>query len=55
MNYHKKITGKMYSAIEGVCYQSEIISLIEKHSILIKDMISVICDVSMAAEEREDR
>ena len=27
-NYHKKITGKMYSAIEGVCYQSELISLI---------------------------
>lgn len=31
-NYHKKITGKMYSAIEGVCYQSELISLIEEHS-----------------------
>lgn len=32
-NYHKKITGKMFSAIEGVCYQSELISLIEEHAI----------------------
>ena len=31
-NYQKKITGKMYSAIEDVCYQSELISLIEEHS-----------------------
>lgn len=31
-NYQKKITGKMYSAIEDVCYQSEMIDMIEKHS-----------------------
>lgn len=32
-NYQKKITGNMYSAIEDVCYQSELISLIEEHAI----------------------
>lgn len=31
-NYQKKITGKMYSAIEDVCYQSELISLIQEHA-----------------------
>ena len=31
-NYQKKITGKMYSAIEDVCYQSELISLIEGYA-----------------------
>ena len=31
-NYQKKITGKMYSAIEDVCYQSELIHMIEEHS-----------------------
>lgn len=31
-NYQKKITGKMYSAIEDVCYQSEVIDMIEKHA-----------------------
>ena len=32
-NYQRKITGNMYSAIEDVCYQSELISLIEEHAI----------------------
>lgn len=32
-NYQKKITGKMYSAIEDVCYQSELIHMIEEHSV----------------------
>lgn len=31
-NYQKKITGNMYSAIEDVCYQSELISMIEEHA-----------------------
>lgn len=31
-NYQKKITGKMYSAIEDVCYQSELINLIQEHA-----------------------
>ena len=31
-NYQKKITGSMYSSIEDVCYQSEIITMIEEHS-----------------------
>ena len=31
-NYQNKIAGKMYSSIEAVCYQSEIINLIEEHS-----------------------
>lgn len=31
-NYQKKITGNMFSAIEDVCYQSELISLIEEHA-----------------------
>ncbi len=31
-NYQKKITGNMYSAIEDVCYQSEIINMIEEHA-----------------------
>ena len=31
-NYQKKITGKMYSAIEDVCYQSELIGLIVEHA-----------------------
>lgn len=31
-NYQKKITGKMYSAIEDVCYQSELIGLITEHA-----------------------
>lgn len=31
-NYQKKITGKMYSAIEDVCYQSELINLIVEHA-----------------------
>ena len=31
-NYQKKITGNMYSAIEDVCYQSEVIGLIEEHA-----------------------
>lgn len=30
--YQKKITGSMYSSIEDVCYQSEIIDMIERHS-----------------------
>lgn len=32
-NYQRKITGNMYSAIEDVCYQSELINLIEEHAI----------------------
>ena len=32
-NYQKKITGKMYSAIEDVCYQSELINLIERYAL----------------------
>ena len=32
-NYQKKITGKMYSAIEDVCYQSELISLVEGYAL----------------------
>ena len=31
-NYQKKITGKMYSAIDDVCYQSEVINMIEEHA-----------------------
>ena len=31
-NYQKKITGKMYSTIEDVCYQTEIINMIIEHS-----------------------
>lgn len=31
-NYQKKITGKMYSAIDDVCYQSEMIDMIEEHA-----------------------
>lgn len=31
-SYQKKITGKMYSAIEDVCYQSELIALIEENA-----------------------
>lgn len=31
-SYQKKITGSMYSSIEDVCYQSEIINMIETHS-----------------------
>lgn len=31
-NYQKKITSTMYSAIEDVCYQSELINMIENHS-----------------------
>ena len=34
-NYQKKITGKMYSAIEDVCYQSEIIGMIERYAYLL--------------------
>ena len=30
--YQKKITGSMYSSIEDVCYQCEIIDMIEQHS-----------------------
>ena len=31
-SYQKKITTTMFSAIEDVCYQSELISLIEEHA-----------------------
>ena len=31
-NYQRKITGSMFSAIESVCYQTEIIGLIEEHA-----------------------
>lgn len=55
MNYHKKITGKKYSAIEGVCYQSEIISLIEEHSRCLTNIDSITMDTQQAAEEREER
>ena len=36
-NYQKKITGKMFSAIEDVCYQSELINLIEEHALELDD------------------
>lgn len=34
--YQEKITGSMYSAIEDVCYQSEIISMIDEYSNSLK-------------------
>lgn len=39
-SYQKKITGKMYSAIEDVCYQSELIDLIKNHSLNLNEDIS---------------
>lgn len=35
-SYQKKITSTMYSAIDDVCYQSEMISMIEEHSRQVK-------------------
>lgn len=40
-NYHKKITGSMFSAIDGVCYQTEIIGMIEDHAREIANGIKV--------------
>ena len=41
-NYQKSITGKMYSAIDDVCYQSEMVKLIEEHSLEITKGLKVL-------------
>lgn len=41
-NYQKCITGKMYSAIDDVCYQSEMVKLIEEHSLEITKGLKVL-------------
>ena len=52
-NYQKKITGKMYSAIEDVCYQSELISLIEEHALKL-DAKKSRKDVSLDSPAHQD-
>lgn len=49
-NYQKKITGKMYSAIEDVCYQSELIDLIESHA---RDLSSTLPEKIISMQPRE--
>ena len=41
-SYQKSITGKMYSAIDDVCYQSEMVKLIEAHSSRIESGLKVL-------------